>query len=148
MRAHAELAELVGVPAQRVLLAEDGVVIDLVDGVASIVGKVDCGYVFVDGSSVGDITESDLKDRRILGEDRATGCFAMAYLPPERYPIWKALLRDGAIEPATAERVGAVLGQMKPMASAPPTTAAAIASHIRRRRQRYDARIRFTLASG
>ena len=49
---------------------------------------------------------------RILGEDRATGCFAMAYLPPERYPIWKALLRDGAIEPATAERVGAVLGQI------------------------------------
>ena len=35
----------------------------------TIVGKVDCGYVFVDGSSVGDITESDLKDRRILGEE-------------------------------------------------------------------------------
>jgi ribonuclease J len=37
--------------------------------VARIAGKVDCGYVFVDGSSVGDITESDLKDRRILGEE-------------------------------------------------------------------------------
>ena len=34
-----------------------------------IAGKVECGYVFVDGSSVGDITESDLKDRRILGEE-------------------------------------------------------------------------------
>ena len=32
-------------------------------------GKVECGYVFVDGSSVGDITESDLKDRRILGDE-------------------------------------------------------------------------------
>ncbi|MGZ6752112.1 MAG: RNase J family beta-CASP ribonuclease, partial [Nocardioides sp.] len=42
---------------------------DLIDGVAEIAGKVDCGYVFVDGSSVGDITESDLKDRRILGEE-------------------------------------------------------------------------------
>ena len=51
------------------MIAEDGVVVDLVDGVAKIVGKVDCGYVFVDGSSVGDITESDLKDRRILGEE-------------------------------------------------------------------------------
>jgi ribonuclease J len=30
---------------------------------------VDCGYVFVDGSSVGDLTESSLKDRRILGEE-------------------------------------------------------------------------------
>ena len=52
-----------------VVIAEDGVVVDLVDGVATIAGKVDCGYVFVDGSSVGDITESDLKDRRILGEE-------------------------------------------------------------------------------
>jgi ribonuclease J len=52
-----------------VVLAEDGVVVDLVEGKAKVVGKVDCGYVFVDGSSVGDITESELKDRRILGEE-------------------------------------------------------------------------------
>ena len=58
-----------GVPLQRVVRAEDGVVVDLVDGVARVVGKVDCGYVFVDGASVGDITESELKDRRILGEE-------------------------------------------------------------------------------
>ena len=56
-------------PADRVVVAEDGVVVDLVDGVARVSGKVECGYVFVDGSSVGDITESDLKDRRILGEE-------------------------------------------------------------------------------
>ncbi|MDP2775955.1 MAG: ribonuclease J [Nocardioides sp.] len=65
--ANAELARLTGVP--NVVIAEDGVVVDLVDGVAEVSGKVDCGYVFVDGSSVGDITESDLKDRRILGEE-------------------------------------------------------------------------------
>jgi len=69
MYANAELAKLTGVPAERVVVAQDGVVVDLVDGKASITGKVDCGYVFVDGSSVGDITESDLKDRRILGEE-------------------------------------------------------------------------------
>ena len=51
------------------MIAEDGVVVDLVDGKADVAGKVDCGYVFVDGSSVGDITESSLKDRRILGEE-------------------------------------------------------------------------------
>ena len=56
-------------PADRVVLAEDGFVVDLVDGVARVTGKVDCGYVFVDGSSVGDITESELKDRRILGDE-------------------------------------------------------------------------------
>src|SRR4249919_13725 len=61
MLANAELARQTGV--ENVVIAEDGVVVDLVDGVAAIAGKVDCGYVFVDGSSVGDITESDLKDR-------------------------------------------------------------------------------------
>ena len=67
--ANAALAVDTGVPADRVVVAEDGVVVDLVDGVARVSGKVECGYVFVDGSSVGDITESDLKDRRILGEE-------------------------------------------------------------------------------
>ena len=67
MLANGELARATGV--ENVVIAEDGVVVDLVDGVASIAGKVDCGYVFVDGSSVGDLTESDLKDRRILGEE-------------------------------------------------------------------------------
>ncbi len=69
MRANADLARATGVPHDRVVVAEDGVVVDLVDGVAQVAGKVDCGYVFVDGSSVGDITESSLKDRRILGEE-------------------------------------------------------------------------------
>ena len=69
MRANAELAKATGIPADRVVVAEDGVVVDLVDGKARIAGKVDVGYVFVDGSSVGDITESSLKDRRILGEE-------------------------------------------------------------------------------
>ena len=67
MLANAALARATGV--ENVVIAEDGVVVDLVDGVAAIAGKVDCGYVFVDGSSVGDITESDLKDRLILGEE-------------------------------------------------------------------------------
>ncbi|GAA1808426.1 ribonuclease J [Nocardioides hankookensis] len=65
--ANADLARATGV--ENVVIAEDGVVVDLVGGVAKVAGKVDCGYVFVDGSSVGDITESDLKDRRILGEE-------------------------------------------------------------------------------
>ncbi len=69
MRANAALAEATGVEPERVVVAEDGMVVDLVDGRARIVGKVDCGYVFVDGSSIGDVTESSLKDRRILGEE-------------------------------------------------------------------------------
>jgi ribonuclease J len=69
MRANAELARSTGVPHENVVIAEDGVVVDLVDGVARVAGKVDCGYVFVDGSSIGDVTEASLKDRRILGEE-------------------------------------------------------------------------------
>jgi ribonuclease J len=69
MRANAELARLTGVPDDNVVIAEDGVVVDLVDGKARVAGKVDVGYVFVDGASVGDLTESSLKDRRILGEE-------------------------------------------------------------------------------
>jgi len=65
--ANGDLARAVGI--DNVVLAEDGVVVDLVDGIAKVVGKVECGYVFVDGTSVGDITESELKDRRILGEE-------------------------------------------------------------------------------
>jgi ribonuclease J len=69
MRAHARLAEAAGVPADRVVLADDGVVVDLIDGVARIAGKVDCGYVYVDGLFVGDVGEESLKDRRILGDE-------------------------------------------------------------------------------
>ncbi len=69
LRAHAALGRLTGVPEERIVLAEDGVVVDLVDGKASIVGAVPCGYVYVDGLEVGDVTETTLKDRRILGEE-------------------------------------------------------------------------------
>ncbi|MFI2752707.1 ribonuclease J [Cellulomonas sp. P22] len=75
--ANAALAVKAGVPADRVVLAEDGVVIDLVDGKASVVGAVPCGYVYVDGSSVGEITDAELKDRRILGEEGFISIFAV-----------------------------------------------------------------------
>jgi ribonuclease J len=52
-----------------VVIAEDGVVVDLYKGRAKIVGAVQAGYVYVDGASVGDVTEASLKDRRILGEE-------------------------------------------------------------------------------
>ena len=75
--ANGALAVLTGVPAEGVMLAEDGVVVDLADGRASIVGAVPCGYVYVDGSSVGGVTEAELKDRRILGEEGFVSIFAV-----------------------------------------------------------------------
>ncbi|PFG19345.1 ribonuclease J [Serinibacter salmoneus] len=75
--ANGALAVKTGVEANRVVLAEDGVVVDLVDGRAKIVGAVPCGYVYVDGSSIGEIDESDLKDRRILSEEGFISVFAV-----------------------------------------------------------------------
>jgi ribonuclease J len=69
LRAHVALAVATGVPEDRCVIADDGVVVDLVDGVAKVVGAVQCGYVYVDGLVVGDVSELALKDRRILGEE-------------------------------------------------------------------------------
>ncbi len=69
LRANAELAIQAGTARTNVLIIENGVVVDLVDHEASVVGAVPCGFVYVDGQSIGDITETSLKDRRILGEE-------------------------------------------------------------------------------
>jgi ribonuclease J len=69
LMANSRLAQDTGIPPERTILGENGTVIDLRDGVASVVGQLDLGFVYVDGSTVGEITEADLKDRRILGEE-------------------------------------------------------------------------------
>ncbi len=67
--ANAKLAQDTGIPAENTIIAENGTVVDLRDGVAQVVGQLDLGLVYVDGSTVGEITDADLKDRRILGEE-------------------------------------------------------------------------------
>ncbi|WP_447949523.1 ribonuclease J [Microbacterium aurum] len=67
--ANAKLAQDTGIPAENTIIAENGTVVDLKDGVAKVVGQLDLGFVYVDGSTVGEITDADLKDRRILGEE-------------------------------------------------------------------------------
>lgn len=69
LRANAQIAASVGIPLDHILIADDGVTIDMADGVAAVSGYIPVGYVYVDGSSVGDVTESSLKDRRVLGEE-------------------------------------------------------------------------------
>ncbi|RLP79465.1 MULTISPECIES: ribonuclease J [unclassified Micromonospora] len=68
LRAHARLGVESGVAADRVVLCEDGDVVDLVEGRASLVGHVKSRYVYVDGLAVGDVSESLLTERRILGD--------------------------------------------------------------------------------
>lgn len=69
LMANARLAQDTGIDEDRTIIAENGTVIDLRDGTARAVGQLDLGFVYVDGSTVGEITEADLKDRRILGEE-------------------------------------------------------------------------------
>lgn len=67
--ANAKLAQDTGIPEQNTFIGENGTVYDLRDGVVRVTGQLDLGFVYVDGSTVGEITDADLKDRRILGEE-------------------------------------------------------------------------------
>ena len=67
--ANAKLAVATGVPENRALVVEDGAVIDLAKGRAQVVGQLDCGYIFVDGLTEGEIGDAELTDRKILGEE-------------------------------------------------------------------------------
>jgi ribonuclease J len=68
LRANAALAEKTGVAHDSVVVTENGVVVDLVDGKASIVGRVEVGRAYVDGVATGDIEAPTLADRLVLGE--------------------------------------------------------------------------------
>jgi len=69
LRANADLAIRTGIDPARVVIAEDGVVVDLIDRRARICGKVPAGNVYVDAMTVGGVTETSLKDRRTLAEE-------------------------------------------------------------------------------
>ncbi|EAP99567.1 hypothetical protein JNB_05325 [Janibacter sp. HTCC2649] len=69
LRANADLALATGVHPKGVVVVEDGVVVDLIDGKVNVAGAVEAGYVYVDGSSVGEADEGLLKDRRILRDE-------------------------------------------------------------------------------
>jgi len=75
--ANGGLAVKTGIAPERVMLCEDGVAVDLEGGVARIAGQVPCGYIYVDGSSVGEIDEAELKDRRILAEEGFVSVYAV-----------------------------------------------------------------------
>lgn len=69
LAANGALAIETGVPSDRVIFGENGTVVDLHAGDADVVGQYDIDFIYVDGSSVGEITEADLKDRRILANE-------------------------------------------------------------------------------
>ena len=71
------IAVKTGVDPNGVVLAQDGDVVDLYHGKAAIVGSVPCGYVYVDGDSVGELTDDVLEKRRILGTEGFVSSFVV-----------------------------------------------------------------------
>jgi ribonuclease J len=69
LAAHARLAREGGVPDERIMLAENGSVVELADGVPRLVDRIAAGVTFVDGLGVGDVHDVALRDRRHLSED-------------------------------------------------------------------------------
>jgi ribonuclease J len=96
--ANANLAIQAGVPEDNTIIAEDGTVIDLRDGEATVVGQLDLGYVYVDGSSVGEITDADLKDRRILAEEGFISIFVAIDLQTGRVIVGPEIQARGFAE--------------------------------------------------
>jgi ribonuclease J len=67
--AHARLAQDAGVPANSIVIAENGDVVELSNTGVRIVDKIEAGVTYVDGLGVGDITDVALRDRRHMSED-------------------------------------------------------------------------------
>lgn len=96
--ANQQLAIDTGIPEENTFVVEDGTVLDLKDGVVEVVGQLDLGYVYVDGSTVGEITEADLKDRRILAEEGFISIFAAVDLQTGRIIVGPEVQSRGFAE--------------------------------------------------
>jgi aminoglycoside phosphotransferase (APT) family kinase protein len=75
---------------------------------------------------------------RLLAEDPAAGAFAMEWLPPDRYPVWKVQLREGVIDAKTAAGVGNVLGRLHAATAGKPDVAVQFATDALFRSIRLD----------
>ena len=133
LRANAKLAASTGVPEDRIMLAENGVSVDLVNGIASIAGAVPVGKMFVDGLITGDVGESTLGERLILSSGfvaitivlrRGTGRTAA---PPHLHA--RGFSEDPkALEPATRK----VEAELESLAADNVTDPVRIAQAVRR----------------
>ena len=69
LKKHKELAEAVGIPSENIILAENGMKLELTKSNFKVVGKVPSGVTLIDGFGIGDIGNAVLKDRQNLADD-------------------------------------------------------------------------------
>lgn len=111
--ANARVAESVGIDPRRILLIDDGVSVDLHDHRAVISGYTPVGFVYVDGSSVGDLTEASLKDRRVLGEEGFISIVAVVDTVAGTVVAGPEIHERGFGEEVLAEGIDDVTAQVK-----------------------------------
>lgn len=75
--ANADVAASSGISRDNLFVVENGAVIEMRDGEVRQTGQLDIGFIYVDGSTVGTITDADLKDRRILSEEGFISIFTV-----------------------------------------------------------------------
>jgi len=114
LRAHAAIARSTGMTDDRIVLAENGVVVDLAEGVAQIAGEIEIGNVYVDGLAVGDIGDVAIKQRQILGEEGFVSILVAVDLHAGKVVFGPELTARGftddpdALEPIRAELIATV----------------------------------------
>jgi ribonuclease J len=96
--ANQRLAILTGIREENTIIGEDGTVIDMTNGDVEVVGQLDLGYVYVDGSTVGEITDADLKDRRILAEEGFVSIFVAVDMQTGRVIVGPEIQARGFAE--------------------------------------------------
>jgi tRNA A-37 threonylcarbamoyl transferase component Bud32 len=81
---------------------------------------------------------------RLLEHDETAGLFAMEYLPPGRYPVWKALLLAGRVDVGAARAVGELVGHLHAASAADPDSAVRFATDTNFEALRIDPYLRVT----
>lgn len=69
LKQHATIAQEVGLPEENIAVIENGQIVEFEDGIMSLSDRVPGGYVFVDGSQVGEVGPSVVREREALAKD-------------------------------------------------------------------------------
>ena len=108
LNANARLARQTGVEETNVLISRNGMAMDLTGGKLSKAGQVQVGMVYVDGSIVGDVDDTTISHRRILGEDGFISAIATIDITSRR-SVGKPVLsaRGFSADPSALDQVAA-----------------------------------------
>ena len=105
LRAHEALARQIGIPAQNIFVIENGYSVEFDGGEGRIGERVPGGYIYIDGSGVGDVGPTVLRDREVLGRDGFV--IAVVHRDPDRGVVidQPELISKGFIHPEDGEDI-------------------------------------------